>query len=294
MNKTVSGGKSVIKALLPSFVKKRMKAAKERINFSGMLRDSDVFLVGHPKSGNTWLAFMLAVLAENDHEERVNTSNIGDFVPTIHNWDQSIGKYEGLHSPRIFRNEAPKYPGLYPKTIYIVRDPRAALLSYYHHCVHDTRSTDWSISDFVDEMLSEGCIKSLEPHLIRWDRQVENWLKRAERQPVIFVKYEDLKTNCSGTLKKLSDFIGLDCSDDTIELARTRGSFSNMRANEKKFGAESYPGEKGARGFFMRKGKIDSWNEEMSAEVIEKIERNFFPVMEKMGYSPHRGDLHLR
>ena len=289
MNWIVSPAVSGIKAILPAVIKQKIKALlpvsiKERIDFSGMVKDSDVFLVGHPKSGNTWLAFMLAVLVEKDNQERVNISNIGEFVPTIHNWDQAICKYEKLSSPRIFRNEVPKYPEFYPKTIYIVRDPRAVLLSYYHHGVHDTGRKDWPIADFIDEMLTDGCIKSWEPQIVRWDRQVETWLKRAKRQPVSFVKYEDLKRDSPGMLRLLCDFIGLDCGDDIIELACSRGTFSKMREDEKKYGAESYPGEKGERGFFVRKGKIDSWKEEMSDENIGKITKKFYPVMKKIGY----------
>jgi hypothetical protein len=277
MEKVASHIKSAIKAALP-------RRIRNRITLHRALRKSDVFLVGHPKSGNTWLAFMLAVLIENDREERVNISNVGEFVPTIHNRDLSITRYRDLHSPRIFRTEAPNYPQAYPKTIYIVRDPRAALLSYYHHCVHDTGRTDWPISDFVDEMIDAGCIKNLEPHLVRWDRQVEAWLDRARHQPVSMVKYEDLKGDCLGALRKLGEFIGLDHDEGLLQLAVERGDFSRMRKDEQTFGAESYAGEKGERGFFVRKGKVDSWKEEMPAAVVEKIETRFHPVMKKLGY----------
>ncbi len=288
-NKIVSLMISSVKGGIPHPVKKGIAAMipnriKKRIYFHRSLKESDVFLIGHPKSGNTWLACMLAILVNNDREKGVNISNIGEFVPTIHNYDLSISNYTELSPPRIFRNEAPVYPAAYPKTIYILRDPRAVLLSYYHHCVHDTGKTDWPISDFVDEMLTTGCIKSLEPHLIRWDIQVESWMERAKRQPVFFAKYEDLKHDCHSVLHQLSSFIGLDLDADLIDIAVERNSFSRMREDEKKFGAESFPGEKGARGFFVRKGKIDSWKEEMSVEVVEKIEKKFHPVMKKMGY----------
>lgn len=277
MNKIVSHVTSTIKSAIP-------RRIKTQVILHRNLRQSDVFLVGHPKSGNTWLAFMLAVILEKDRAAMVNISNVGEFIPTIHNSDLSIAKYRELNSPRIFRTESPNYPNAYPRTIYIVRDPRSVLLSYYHHCVHDTGRTDWPISDFVDEILAEGCIQSLEPFLIRWDYQVEAWLKRAKHQPVVLVKYEDLKNNCRSTLQQLSDFLGLNYDADLLELAVQRGDFSKMRNDEKKFGAESYPGEKGERGFFVRKGKVDSWKEEMPAEVIEKIEQEFYPVMKKLGY----------
>lgn len=277
MNEVVSYIKSGIRAILP-------ERLKQRIYFQRALRKTDVFLVGHPKSGNTWLAYMLAILVNKDRDERVNMANVGEFVPTVHNVDHAIGYFGKLPDPRIFRNEATRYPELYPKTIYIVRDPRAALLSYYHHCVHDSGRTDWPITEFVEEMITEGCIKSLEPTLIRWDKQVEAWLARMETQAVMVVKYEDLKRDCRAVLARLAGFVGLNRDEGILELAVKRGDFNNMRKEEQKYGAESYPGEKGEKGFFVRKGKIDGWKEEMPPEAIEKIEEAFSPVMKTMGY----------
>ena len=97
-------------------------------------------------------------------------------------------------------------------------------------------------------------------------------------------KYEELKGDCLGALSKLGEFIGLAHDESLLQLAVERGDFSRMRKDEQKFGAESYPGEKGERGFFVRKGKVDSWKEEMPAEVVAKIESTFYPVMKKLGY----------
>ena len=272
---------SMVKAVIRPVVPRRLR---DWMYFKRSLRPTDVFLVGHPKSGNTWLAYMLAVMTRDDREQNINISNIGEYAPTIHGNDIRIGEYATLPDPRIFRSEATVYPEAYPRTIYIVRDPRSVLLSYYHHCVHDTHRTDWPIADFVDEMLTNGCIRSLEPDLIRWDRQVEAWLERAERQKVIVVKYEDLKKDRRAEMEKLSRFLGFEHNQAAIDLAAERGDFSQMRSEEKQFGAESYAGEKGQRGFFVRKGKVDSWKEEMSPEVIGRIEQAFYPTMKKMGY----------
>lgn len=272
---------------LRAWVADRRKVEQERSKkdqFENSLRKTDIFLVGHPKSGNTWLAYMLAVLNNNDYEQRVNVSNVGGFIPTIHDADHRIAEYSNLSDPRIFRNEGPKYPELYPKTIYILRDPRSVLLSYYHHCVHDTGIADWKIADFVDEMITQGCIRTLEPFLIRWDQQVEAWLERAQSQPVLFVKYEDLKEDCYAVLDRINKFVNLECDENTLKMAVERGGFSNMRKDEEQYGAESFPGEKGQKGFFVRKGKVDSWKEEMPAEAVDKIEQTFSTVMEKMGY----------
>lgn len=280
-----------VSAVVPQFAKELVRtyrtarrAKERRAVFVRNLRPDDVFLVGHPKSGNTWLAYMLAVLFRGDREHAINIANIGDYAPTIHAHDFVIRKHGHLPSPRVFRNEGPLYPDLYPRAIYIVRDPRAVLLSYYHHCVHDTGESDWPIGDFVDEMLEHGCIRRLEPIVTRWDSQVEDWHKRSQTQRVTIVRYEDLKADRRAVLARLAAFTGFECDDDTLDFAAGRGDFNSMRSEEQTYGAESYAGEKGSKGFFVRKGKIDSWREEMPAEVSERIEQAFGPTMQRLGY----------
>ena len=257
---------------------------KKKRSFKYDVRPTDVFLVGHPKSGNTWLTFMLTVLIEKNFNQKVNLNNIHDFVPGMHNRDNEIANYAHIPNPRFFRNEAPLYPDFYPKTVYIVRDPRAAYVSYYHHCIHDTGRTDWTMEDFIEEMLTAGCIKSLEPYLIRWDRHVTEWMERAKRQPVLFVKYEDMKQDCYTILKRVVDFLNLRCSDEEIHQAIARGDFKNMRKEEIIHGAEPYSGTKGEGGFFVRKGKVDGWREELTTQLSGKLETEFGPVMRKMQY----------
>jgi hypothetical protein len=269
--------KTPIAAVLPD-------SLKDRLRFQRYVRDTDVFLVGHPKSGNTWLAYMLAILVNRDRDGQINIGNVGEYVPVIHHSDTAIRHWTQLRPPRIFRNEAPLFPTRYPKTIYIARDPRAALVSYYHHCVHDTGRTDWPITDFVDEMISKGQIASLEPTLVRWDKQVDAWIDRAKRQPVLLVKYEDLLSNRRSCLVRLSEFLGLDTNDELLDLTVARGEFKSMRREEATFGAESYAGEKGAKGYFVRKGEAESWRKELPQASVEKIEDAFGPVMRKFGY----------
>lgn len=258
---------------------------KNRQAFKGQLRPTDTFLVGHPKSGNTWITLMLGVLIEKNFKQRINLNNIGDFVPSFHNRDNQIERYKNFPDPRLFRNEAPLYPDLYPKTIYIVRDPRASYVSYYHHCVHVTGRTDWRMGDFLKEMMANGCIKSLEPFLIRWDHHVAEWLKRAEQQSVFFVKYEEMKQDCYNVLRKAIEFIGLQCSEEDIRAALQRGEFKSMRKEEMAYGAAPYGGTKGEKGFFVRKGKIDGWKDELSTQEVEMIETEFSGVMSKFNYA---------
>lgn len=278
---------NVIKVLIPKSIRKRIRSKQNKIKarsqFQSALRKSDVYLVGHPKSGNTWLAYMLGILLNGENPDRVTLANISEYVPNIHHNDEKITKYDHIDAPRVFRNESPLFPDLYPKTIYIVRDPRAVLLSYYHHYQH-AKQPLLTLDEFIEEMLTYGHIKSWEPELIGWDKQVNQWMGRLKEQEVKFVRYEDLVEDREGMLKDLISFAEIKCEDDLFALAVEKGNFKSMQKDELKHGAESYPGEKGSKGLFVRKGKVDSWKEEMPQEIISKIETKFYETMKSLGY----------
>ena len=270
-------------------VKRAGYAWLNRSRFQAHLRPTDVFLVGHPKSGNTWLALMLGVLLEKRREGKITLANVKDFIPAFHADDASIRDFDHLSDPRIFRNEGPVYPDLYPKTLCIIRDPRAVYVSYYRHLCHDQvvlqgRASPWSMEQFVDEILTHGCLRNHEPYLVRWDRQVRDWLARAKSQPVLIVRYEDMKQDRRAVLEKAAEFIGLDCEAGDIDRAVERGSFDSMREEEKTHGAEPYSGTRGEGGFFVRKGSVDGWKKEMPTAIEEKILDQFSATMEAVGY----------
>ena len=185
----------------------------------------------------------------------------------------------------MFRNESPLCGELYPKTIYIMRDPRSVLVSYYHHALHDLGEHEWTLDAYVEEMLTYGCIKRLEPELVRWDKHVSSWLERSKHQPVKFVKYEEMKRDRRRVLEDVIKFIGFACDDEDIALAVEQGSFENMRKNEETYGAEPYSGTKGERGYFVRNGKVDGWKKELPPDLAARIEREFSATMRLAGYT---------
>jgi len=278
---------SIVKAIRRPFrpLKRLYVKQRDRIRFKNLVHPTDVFIVGHPKSGNTLMAYLLAIIVFKDFEKKINLANINNYVAGLHFEDLTIEKYPTLPDPRVFRNEVPIYPQLYPKTIYLVRDPRAVLVSYYHMYCTIFNDTVTTLQDFVEEYLRQGNIERYEPQIERWDRQVLAWAKHAERdERVLIVKYEDLVKKKPETLKKTLAFTGIHCPDDLFDLAIARSSFEAMKKTEEEFGEENYPGEMAKRGQFIRKGKTEGWKEELSPDSIKAIESEFSAAMKKMGY----------
>ena len=284
---------SLIKSIRKRFrpIRNIYRQKKNENFFKSYLRCTDIFLVGHPKSGNTWLAYMLGVAIEKDFNKSINIGNVQEFIPAIHAKDKKIELYGDLPEPRIFRNHGPLYPDLYPKTIYIVRDPRSVYISFYHHFMHDMHigkkeNFPREIEAFVDEMVTYGCVRDSGVNLVRWDKQVLEWLKRSKKQMVKIVKYEDIKMDRRKVLEDLIEFTGIPCSEEDINTIVERSSFDSMREEEKTYGATPYSGTKGEGGYYIRKGESNGWKEELPQNVIRKIEDEFAPVMKELGYLP--------
>ncbi len=255
---------------------------KDRLVFQHHLNSTDTFLVGHPKSGNTWLAYMLAILVEKDFEHQVTLPNLKQFIPYVNGDDKSISNFSKLHEPRIFRNEWPIYPELYPKVIYLVRDPRSVIPSYFHHYCTVMDDNDFPIDLFTTQYLTGRLM--FDSQLIRWDEHVSGWLERSRSQPVLIVRYEDMIDDSRKILEKILEFVGIEYDASLIELAVDRGSFNMMRKHEDTYGSESYTGDMAKRGKFIRSGRRDGWKQELPSESIQAIEEKFGQVMKAVGY----------
>lgn len=272
-------------SLYPMSMLRRMLIKENEKFFLRQLRPTDVFIVGHPKSGNTWLTYMLAIVCYKDSWHRITLANLANYIPFMHGDDKGIVKYANLRDPRIFRNEQPVYPELYPKTIYMVRDPRSVLVSYYHHYRTVTNDIKTSFEVFVEDYLLHGYIRNFDANNSRWDKQVLEWIERTRKdERVMIVRYEDMVRDRKHVLKKVVEYTSIPCAGEDITLAVNRGGFEAMCADEENHGAESYPGEIGKRGRFIRQGKADGWQEEMPSDLAKRIENEFAEAMKGAGY----------
>ena len=267
-----------------------MLASKHR--FRTHLRPTDVFVVGHPKSGNTWLAYMLAVIKEaGDPDEQVNVANVGDVHP-----GRAPGRSAARHrlppdppvvrpprGPAVFRNEEPVCPELYPRTVYLVRDPRSVITSYFHHYQAEFDDSEMSLDRFVAAYLDDP--STVVGPIARWDRQVAEWTDRSHVQPVMITRYEDLHEDAEGTLEEIATFCGIPAPRHAVGSARRRGGFEAMRKEEEEFGAEAEGFRlQERRGNFYRRGEIGGWRDELSPEAERRSRTELGAVMQELGY----------
>jgi len=229
---------------------------------------------------------MLAIILFKDRTSQITLSNVGDYIPFIHRQDLRIQEWPALPAPRIFRNEQPIFPELYPKIIYLLRDPRAVIISFYHmyRIMRDNRTM--TLQSFLDQYIAtDGIFRDWNAGLERWDRQVLSWTARARSDAgVLIVKYEDLVADRRRELMRLAKFVDFSYERQDLDLAVERGSFEAMRKNEEQYGAEAYRGEIGERGRFVRRGEVAGWKDELDTEISRRIETEFATAMKATGY----------
>lgn len=239
--------------------------------------EEDIFLVSYPKSGNTWLRFIVANLVNSTAD--VSFSTIDSIVPDI--YKVSAIRLRQMSKPRILKSH--EYLDIrYRKVIYIARDPRDVLLSYYHYKIlrkklSETHPLDSFAQDFLDGKLDK---------FGTWQDHVGGWLgARGNSKNFLFLRYEDLIKDPLIETRKVAEFIGLSVSDDTIQKSLELSSFKKMRELEKSTGSTS-AALRGSRKdmFFVREGRSGGWVESLPEAVSAKVIEKFQSAMTQAGY----------
>src|SRR5215510_3046374 len=240
-------------------LKRRVAWLLARRRFAHSIRPSDVFIVTYPKSGTEWLRFLIANSIKDDLNEEITFLNHTAYVPDInepYSTLNSLDEFASLPDPRFFSVHA-RYDPVFPKVVYVLRDPRDVMVSYYHY----KRLTDASFCSSLQEF-----VMSDNHYPGRWDKHVVGWLLNGQHTPLCLVRYEEMHQDTQGILKRVLDFAGLSYTEADISRAVEASQFERMRAGEEKYGIPhpdilTHTGER-----FVRRGKIGGYRDELNVE----------------------------
>jgi len=232
-----------------------------------VLTDKDVVLVSYPRSGNTWVRFLIANLLK-PAGIGIDFHNVQEYVPEINRNNDII---ESLSPPRVIKSHA-LHTSSFPKVIYLVRDGRDVYVSYYYYRL---KQLDEGLT-FSDFLRRNDHFPSL------WRDHVESWLRGGQAQPNMqVVRYEDLLSDPESELKKMVEFIGIEVSEDVIKKAVEDSRFDKMREIDQTKGRKyNLTGTKD----FVRKGKSGTWQDEFSQDDIKYFKENAGDLLIHLGY----------
>ena len=259
---------------LSRYVAKKIAHHRYTLFLADSPRHDDLYVVSFPKSGATWMDFLMANIHTemSGKKKQINFFNIHSVIPDIHA-DTSIGP-TALSFPgfRVIKSHADFNP-YYRNVIYIIRDPRDVMLSYYRYLT-GLGEFSGSISDLI---------RSSSYGIRAWVQHIDSWyLKSQASLRICFVRYEDLKKDAYAEVLRIYNTLGLEVPDDVLKQAICDSSFENMKQLEQEW---NYGGRPVAGSFkFMQQGSSGTWNGTLSVSDSTYIESVGRDIMSRFGY----------
>lgn len=272
-----------------------------------------ILLASYPKSGNTWLRFVLDSLQRGGAAVDINSapfvnaaarsaidrllgmesadlreSHLAAMRPQL--WTQAA---QQSTEPVILKvHDAFAATPLGPKpfeaasvraVIYIVRDPRDVAISMAHHM-------GISFDETVATMADESYWLSAEPDrhrpnlpqfLSSWSRHVESWLDSA--LPLTLLRYETMRRDPVSAFADAFTAAGFELDMNILQRAVAAAHFEGLQQQEQAHGfAENLPG---ATSNFFRRGEAGAWRGVLTPDQARRIEIAHGAVMGRLGYA---------
>jgi hypothetical protein len=287
-------------ALLPTrwrVAARRVALARLELTKTGR---TDLLIIGHPKSGNTWLRVMLSRLYQVRHGLPASLIVTSDELARKHPAIPRISatnahySYEGVVGAAL-APDAPDSPLRDKPIVFLARHPCDIAVSWFfqftrrqsthkqelinHFIEHPVDRRTIGMWEFVRH--SDIGLPSLIEYLNTWERNVAH-LPRA-----IVIRYEDLRAEPRRTLPRITGLMGESFSEREIEEAVAFGSFDNLKDLERRGffrqGGLTLRNPADPESFKVRRAKVggfkDYFTEAQVAELEELVRSRLSPSL---------------
>ena len=272
-----------------------------------MITSRTLWLASYPKSGNTWVRAQLDALVRNSEPDfqamdadeahdrmdpalglTLGALSAAEAAAALRlSWALARPTRSGFVRRKTHSAWLPVedgWPGPWQppeaRAIYIVRDPRAIVMSWAHHlgCTPEE-----AVVIMGDETrgLRAGHNADGTGVLSAWSRHVTSWLDDCTL-PLLLVHYEDMLVDPIGQLTRIAEFAEIEATSEQILAAVEACSFSTLVTREifEGFPEAAAPGRP-----FFRRGEAEAWRQELEPALVERVQSEHADVMSRLGYA---------
>lgn len=209
--------------------------------------------------------------------------NGGDLTPiqTIPNWDRVPWLEEKrlavvvdqLTSPRAmvthfpYQLMPPSFHSSKAKTIYVMRNPKDIVVSsYYFHQMAEFLEDPGTFDEFLEKFLEGKVLFG------KWTDHVKSWRSAELGDRVLYITYEDMIQDLPGALRRMSEFLGRNLSEEAIQKIAEHCSFKTMKTNRmSNFSLVPKVYMNPDKSPFLRKGVAGDWKNHFSSEQLARF-----------------------
>ena len=235
----------------------------------------DIFLVSYPKSGTTWMRFLIGNYLTGN---QCNFSNAHSIMPGLRHDQDTVNWCQ--FKPRFIQSHFPFSPE-YHKVVYLVRDGRDVAVSFYFHLLKHWRlKKDTLFADYLTKF-NQGSLGISGS----WGDHVLTWLDNAPSE-FILVRYEDIHADASRELTRVLEFAGLSVCQQAVNSAVEASNFGRMQSLEKNQYqlSQSNLATSDPSIQFVRKGEIGDWQNYFTDELLSEFINKQGKALQRLGY----------
>ncbi|XP_050024426.1 sulfotransferase ssu-1-like [Dermacentor andersoni] len=237
-------------------------------------RCDDILLMTYPKSGTTWVQYMLYLLV-HDMKPVPLGSRLDSFAPFLEKGGLDlIGALEKSPRPIKTHLSFDVMPWrAEPRYVCVVRNPKDVCVSLYHHVRGFEKYyhfTDGSFDDFFEAFL-EGQVDSADYH----DHLLSLWHHRS-KENVLLLTYEDLMERTLQEVGRLVEHVRpcfpADWKAPDLGSLVAAASFDVMKAQRPEQWASTRPENMPG---FIRRGRVGDWRNYLTEDQNERLQSKF-------------------
>ncbi|NWR71360.1 ST1C1 Sulfotransferase, partial [Centropus unirufus] len=245
-------------------------------------RPDDLLIATYAKAGTTWTQEIVDMIQQNGDVEKCRRATTYRRHPFLE-WympepsTDRLELAEAMPSPRTIKTHLPVQlvpPSFWEqncKVIYVARNPKDNLVSYYHfHRMNKGLPDPGTWEEFVEKFMAGKVLWG------SWYDHVKGWWKAKDKHRILYLFYEDMKENPKREIQKILKFLEKDVSQEVLNKILHNTSFEIMKENP----MANYTAE--FRGImdhsispFMRKGTVGDWKNYFTVAQNEKFDKDY-------------------
>ncbi|KAG4154170.1 hypothetical protein ERO13_D03G041550v2 [Gossypium hirsutum] len=254
---------------------------------------TDIIITTSPKCGTTWLrALVFSIINRHSFDLRdhpLHKANPRELVPFFEAFIHKGGStpfVDGIPSPRLLSTHLPY--SLFPTRmiddtsachfVYICRDPRDVLVAKWHFAnkLRPKELPPLSLEETFD-LFCKG-VSHYRPF---WDHSPKK---------VLFLKYEDVKKEPLGCVRKVAEFLGVPFTPEEenkefVEQIVKQCSFESMSSQYVNKLDKKYRQSSISNSDFFRKGEVGDWVNHLSPQMAENLDQITEQKLQHIGFN---------